>query len=349
MRIASVASAFPKNYYQQDELVAALKLRWAKRLHNPQLLDRLRTRACVDGRHLALPIDRYDHIRDWGEANSLWIEHSLELGQQALSGALARADLAPSDLSALFMVSITGIANPSIDARLVNRMGLSTNLKRIPIFGLGCVAGAAGIARAADYVKAYPDEVAAVLSVELCSLTIQLGDLSVANAISAVLFGDGAAAVLVSGSARDHAGPKILATRSIFYPDSEYVMGWDICAEGFKVVLSPDVPMIVERHLAGDVDAFLHDQGLCRARIGSWILHTGGPKVLEATAAALELPDAALNVSWECLRKTGNLSSASVLVVLEEVIQNRRPAPGTLSLLAAMGPGFCSELVLLKW
>lgn len=353
MKIASVASAFPKHYYSQDVLIEALKLRWGKRLKNPQLLDRLRARARVDGRYLTLPVDEYDGIRDWGHANSIWIEHGQVLGEQALRGALARAGILPADLSALFVVSITGIANPSLDARLINRMGLSPHLKRIPVFGLGCVAGAAGIARAADYVRAYPGEVAAVLSVELCSLTLRWGDLSVANAISAVLFGDGAAAVLVAGSGRDAGpgvgGPEILATRSVFYPNSEYVMGWDICEEGFKIVLSPDVPLIVERHLAGDVDTFLRDQSIDRSQIGTWILHTGGPKVLEATAAALKLPADALDASWECLRKVGNLSSASVLVVLEEVIEHRRPPKGTLSLLAAMGPGFCSELVLLRW
>ncbi|MGH9451790.1 MAG: type III polyketide synthase [Terriglobia bacterium] len=353
MKIASVASAFPKQYYSQDVLIEALKARWGQRLKNPQLLDRLRARAWVEGRHLALPIDAYDHIRDWGEANSLWIEHGLELGQQALAGALARAGASPADLSALFVVSITGIANPSLGARLINRMGLSPNLKRVPIFGLGCVAGAAGLARAADYVKAYPGEIAAVLSVELCSLTIQLKDVSVANAISAVLFGDGAAAALVAGAERNAdgsaEGPKVLATRSVFYPNSEYVMGWDICGEGFKIVLSPDVPLMVERHLAADVDSFLHDQGLDRSCVGTWILHTGGPKVLEATTAALGLPASALDASWDCLRRVGNLSSASVLVVLEEVMEHRRPPPGTLSVLAAMGPGFCSELVLLRW
>ncbi|MGH9438250.1 MAG: type III polyketide synthase, partial [Terriglobia bacterium] len=190
---------------------------------------------------------------------------------------------------------------------------------------------------------------AALLAVELCSLTVQTEDVSVANAISAVLFGDGAAAVLVTGSERPSDGPEILATRSVFYPDTEYVMGWDISEKGFRVVLSPDVPAVVERNLAHDVDEFLEDQGLSRDRIGTWILHTGGPKVLEATEAALDLPKGALDASWECLRRVGNLSSASVLVVLEEVMRHRRPAPETLSLLAAMGPGFCSELVLLRW
>jgi len=140
-----------------------------------------------------------------------------------------------------------------------------------------------------------------------------------------------------------------LATRSGFYPDTEYVMGWDISEKGFRIVLSPQVPEVIRRYLGRDVDQFLSDHGLARGDLGSWVMHTGGPKVLEATAEALELPDSALEVSWECLRRVGNLSSASVLVVLEEVMMRRRPAPGTLGLLAAMGPGFCSELVLLRW
>lgn len=349
MRIASVASAYPKHYYSQDVLIDALKLRWGGKLAHPQMLDRLRKRGGVDGRHLALPMDAYDRLGGWGDANTAWIECAQELGKQALCRALSRAGLPAQDIHALFTVSITGIANPSLDARLVNCMGLSRNIKRVPVFGLGCVAGAAGIARAADYVKAYPNQVAALLSVELCSLTLMMSDLSVANVISSVLFGDGAAAVLVAGSDLNADGPEVVATRSVFYPDSEYVMGWDICNDGFKIVLSADVPLMVERNLADDVKSFLADHGLKKSQIGAWILHTGGPKVLEATSTALELPENALDASWQCLRKTGNLSSASVLAVLEEVMTHRRPDPGTWSLLAAMGPGFCSELVLLRW
>jgi alkylresorcinol/alkylpyrone synthase len=191
--------------------------------------------------------------------------------------------------------------------------------------------------------------VAAVLAVELCSLTLQQEDHSVANLISSGLFGDGAAAVLVSGSERKSDGPEILDTRSVFYPNSEHVMGWDVSEKGFRIVLSREVPEVVQQHLASDVDAFLEENGLSRSDVGSWILHTGGPRVLEATAAALGLPEDALQASWDCLRRTGNLSSASVLVVLEEVMTRRRPSPGTYSLLAAMGPGFCSELVLMRW
>ena len=232
----------------------------------------------------------------------------------------------------------------------MNRMNLNRRIKRVPIFGLGCVAGAAGIARAADYVKAFPDQAALLLSVELCSLTVQQDDLSIANLISTGLFGDGGAAVILRGAELDGAaGPQVVATRSVFYPDTEYVMGWEISQKGFQIVLSRDVPQVVLENLGRDVDEFLLDHELTRADIGSWIIHTGGPKVLEATQQALDLPDSALEISWECLRRTGNLSSASVLFVLEEVLRREPPPAGTWGLLAAMGPAFCSELVLLHW
>ncbi|HEX5230515.1 MAG TPA: 3-oxoacyl-[acyl-carrier-protein] synthase III C-terminal domain-containing protein [Bryobacteraceae bacterium] len=349
MTIAGVASALPEHKYDQRVLLQALQKHWGPKVDNPVFLERLQARVGVETRHLALPMADYYGLTRWGDANNRWIEVAQDLGKKALCCALARAGLSTEDLGALFFVSVTGIASPSIDARLVNRMHLPVNIKRIPIFGLGCVAGAAGIARAADYVRAYPKQVAALLSVELCSLTLQQEDVSIANIISSGLFGDGAAAVLVAGADRKAAGPEILATKSIFYPDSEHVMGWDISERGFKIVLSREVPEVVQDHLASDVDAFLEEQGITRADIGAWILHTGGPRVLEATQAALGLPDGALDASWACLRRTGNLSSASVLLVLEEFVTKRRPAPGTYSILAAMGPGFCSELVLLRW
>jgi len=262
---------------------------------------------------------------------------------------LSRAGVAPEELSALFFVSITGIACPSIDARLVNRMGLSRNLKRIPIFGLGCQAGACGLARAADYVLAYPKQAAAVLSVELCSLTLQHGDVSVANLISSGLFGDGSSAVVVTGSERPATGLEVLDTRSIIYPNSEHILGWDISEKGFRIVLARELPDLVQQNLAPDVDAFLEDNGLGRADIGTWILHTGGPRVLEATAAALQLSEEKVGPSWDCLRRHGNLSSSAVLVILEDLMLRRRPDPGTYTLMIAMGPGFSAEFVLMRW
>ncbi|MGA9884217.1 MAG: 3-oxoacyl-[acyl-carrier-protein] synthase III C-terminal domain-containing protein [Candidatus Acidiferrales bacterium] len=349
MRIAGVGSAFPKHYYDQELLVAALKNYWRRRLPNPGILDRLDDSMKVDGRYTARPIEFYETMETWGQANDAWIEVGLEIGEQALCRALVGAGVEPNQLNAIFVTSVTGIAAPSLDARLVNRMGLSRNIKRIPIFGLGCVAGAAGIARAADYVRGYPDQTAALLSIELCSLTLQRDDLSMAHLISALLFGDGAAATVVAGDNVDSSGPEILATKSILYPNTERTMGWDISEKGFRIVLSPEVPETVLRHLGADVDEFLGEQGLRRSDIKSWVMHTGGPKVLEATAEALGLTKKDLEASWECLRKVGNLSSTSVLLVLEDVYKNRRPAPGTMSILAAMGPGFCSELVLLRW
>src|SRR4030081_914063 len=313
MKIASAASAFPKNYYSQKFLLEKLQEYWGDRLRSPQTLARLHRNVTVDGRYLAMPAEDYYNLTTFGQANDVWIKVAQELGEQALCLALHHAVLQPHEVGALFFISVTGISSPSIDARLINRMGLSPNIRRIPIFGLGCVGGAAGIARAADYVRAYPDQTAIVLAVELCSLTLQRRDLSVANLISSGLFGDGAAAVLVAGAERNSNGPEILGTRSVFYPNSEHVMGWDISEKGFRIVLSREVPEVVHQHLASDVDAFLKDNDLVRADIGSWILHTGGPRILEATAVALDLPEDALSASWDCLRRTGNLSSASVL------------------------------------
>ena len=349
MRIVSAASAFPRHYYSQEMLLEALQQYWGDQIQNPHVLRRLHRHVGVDGRFLALPKEEYLKMKTWGEANQHWIRTAKELGEKAMTGALADAGLHGRNLGAFFFVSVTGISSPSMDALLINQMGLCRNIRRVPIFGLGCVAGAAAISRAADYVRAYPDQVAVVLSVELCSLTLQREDVSMANLISAGLFGDGAAAVIVAGADCGLSGPSILATRSVFYPDTEEMMGWDVSEKGFRIVLSREIPNLVRKNLAHDLDDFLAERGLVRSDIGSWVLHTGGPKILEATADALGLKNGELEVSWQCLRRTDNLSSASVLVVLEEVKTHRRPSPGTLGLLAAMGPGFCAEFVLLEW
>jgi alkylresorcinol/alkylpyrone synthase len=349
LRIASVGRAFPPHFYSQDELLDALRNRWAEEHHNPERLDRLHRNVLVSGRHLALPIEEYDGLTTWGRANDAWIRVAQQVGADALDDALARAGLDRTGIGALFTVTVTGVATPSLDARLMNRLGLPPNLRRIPIFGLGCVAGAAGISRAADYVKAYPEQAAVLLSVELCSLTLQREDLSIPNLIATGLFGDGAAAAVVVGSEHPAAGPEILATRSVFYPDTEGVMGWDISERGFRIVLSADVPKMVTDHLCQDVDTFLAEHGLGRADIATWICHPGGPKVLEAMEKGLELEEGALDVTWRSLREVGNLSSTSVLLVLRETLENHAPPPGSYGMMLAMGPGFCSELVLLRW
>lgn len=354
MRIVSTAAAYPPYYFSQREVVDALKTYWDKGMNNSAVLERLHFRTGVDGRYFSRPLEEYYALDTWGKANNVWIETAVDLGEKAIDCVLRAAGVGRDQVGALFFVTVTGVASPSIDAMLVDRMALSPQVKRTPIFGLGCVAGAAGIARAADYVKAYPDQVAVLLSVELCSLTWQRDDLTVANLISSGLFGDGAAAVLVAGAEFKLApsvvpGPRVVDSHQVFYPGTHDVMGWDVSEKGFQIVLSPDVPKVARENLGRDVDTFLAKHELTRADIGSWIMHTGGPKVLEACEESLELVDGELQVSWDALRKVGNLSSASVLVVLDEVMKNRRPPAGTRSILSAMGPGFCAEMLLLEW
>jgi alkylresorcinol/alkylpyrone synthase len=365
MRIVNTATAFPDYYFTQREVVDALKSHWDRGAECAPIIERLFFRTGVEGRHYCRPLIDYQDLDTWGKMNDVWIEVAEQLGERVIDCVLKTSGFGRDQIGALFFVSVTGVSSPSIDARLVGKMKLNPNLKRNPIFGLGCVAGAAGIARAADYVRAYPDQIAILLSVELCSLTWQRGDVNPAALIATGLFGDGAAAVLIAGAdvklqgpktngangAKPAClcGPKVVASTQVFYPDTQDVMGWKISEKGFQVVLSPDVPKVVRENLGRDVDGFLATQGLKRADIGSWIMHTGGPKVLEATAEALDLKNGALDASWEALKRVGNLSSGSVLVVLDEVMKNRRPAPGTRSILAAMGPGFCSEMSLLEW
>jgi alkylresorcinol/alkylpyrone synthase len=354
MRISSVGTAYPPYRYSQAEIAEALTQRWQHKLEEPRLISRIHANCGVEFRNFVLPIDAYPTLVGFGQTNNAWITAALELGETAITRALTRAGITPEDISALFFASVTGLASPTIDARLMNRIPFPVNVKRTPIFGLGCVAGAAGIARAADYVRAFPKEIALLLSVELCSLTWQDDDQSIANIVSIGLFADGAAAVVIAGSESKlatptHPSPQIIATRSTFYRNTERVMGWDIVDTGFRIVLSPDVPKIVNENFLCNVQGFLAEHNLSQADIASYIFHSGGPRVLEAMETSLSLPLGALAPSWKSLREVGNLSAASVLAVLEDYLTIHPGAPDTYSILAAMGPAFCSELVLLKW
>ena len=349
MHIAAVGRALPENYCDQKTLIGAFKKHWAKRHYNVDRLESLHQNVLVGGRHLALPLEEYQRLDSFAVSNDAFIRCAVELGARAIADGLAAARLEPRDIDHIFFVTSTGIATPSIDALLANRLSLRSDMKRTPIFGLGCLAGAAGIARAADYLRAYPDQVAVLVSVELCSLTLQREDLSIPNIIASGLFGDGAAAAVLVGEKRAHRGPTVVASRSVFYPRTEEVMGWNVTGEGFRVVLSADVPRVVRQHVRQDVEQFLTDQGLSLEHISSYVCHPGGPKVLEALEEALELPEDALALTWESLKSVGNLSSASVLLVLGDTLEHHRPAAGSHGLMLAMGPGFCSELVLLRW
>lgn len=348
-RVHSVRSALPAHYYTQREILAACRDLWGAKIRSTNRLDQFHRAVRVDGRHLALPLEERVRISNFTEANDAFIRCAVDLGSDAVARALSDAGLAPHDVDHIYFTSITGIAAPSIDARVANRLGFRPDVKRTPIFGLGCVGGAAGIARASDYVRAYPDQVAVLLSVELCSLTLQRQDFSARNFIASGLFGDGAAAVVIGGKQTNGGGAEILASGSVLYPNTEDVMGWDITEGGFKIVLSADVPLVVRKFLRRDIEHFLAAQSLTLSDIESWVCHPGGPKVLDAVRESLDLPEDALAVTWDSLRRVGNVSSASVLMVLEETARRHRPRPGSLSVLMGMGPGFCSELVLLRW
>lgn len=353
-RIAAVAPVLPEHRYAQEDITALFAGLVTPTGDRRALLERLHSSAGVRHRHLAMPLERYRTLSGFGEANDVFIAVGTDLGAQAISAALEAAGLTAQDVDVVLATSVTGIAAPSLEARLVTRLGLRHDVKRIPVFGLGCVAGAAGIARLHDHLRGDPDGVAVLLSVELCSLTVQRDDASTANLVASGLFGDGAAAVVLVGEDRARrlgleAAPRVVATRSRFYPDTEDVMGWDVGGTGFRIVLAASVADVVEAHLAEDMKAFLTDAGLETADVARWISHPGGPKVLQAVQAALQLPDDALRPAWQSLAEVGNLSSSSVLHVLAATLADEPPPPGSAGVLLAMGPGFCAELVLLRW
>lgn len=350
MKIAAVASALPVHVYPQATLARYLCDEvWRERPAVARRLGTLHEHVRVERRHLALPIERYALLRTFDDFNDAWIEAGTELAAQALAAALARAGLSPRDVDVVLLTTVTGVASPSLDARVAQRAGLRPDVKRLPLFGLGCVAGASLLARAADLVRGEPRAVVAALSVELCSLTLQRDDESVANLIATGLFGDGAACAIVVGAGRAAAGPAIVDSRANLYPDTESAMGWRVGAHGLRIVLSPDVPRLAREHLGADVDALLARHRLARGDVAAWLLHPGGPKVLEAARDALCLADADVELAWESLARAGNLSSASVLLILEATLARRPPPAGAWGVLAAMGPGFCSEAVLLRW
>ena len=343
--VAGVAVKFPPNRYTQNEAIRALT-----DIAGPDF-RRFAMSSGVEFRNTALDLERYSELNGFTEANDAYLDVALDLGEQALLAALDEAKVKPSELDIIFSTTVTGLAVPTLEARLATRIGLRPDIKRVPLFGLGCVAGAAGVARMHDYLCAFPDQSAALLAVELCSLTIQRQDTSVANLVATSLFGDGAAAVVAEGAHRagvERTGPQVVATRSRIYPDTEEVMGWKIGGDGFRIVLSADVATIAEKYLGEDVREFLADHGLTPQDVTTWVCHPGGPRVIEAVETVLDLPGEALDHTRNSLRQNGNLSSVSVLDVLRANMADPPPA-GSIGLMIAMGPAFCSELVLLAW
>lgn len=349
--VTAVRTALPPHRYTQDDLTERIGDLCLAPGADRAVLRRVHASAGVHTRHLALPIERYAGLADFGRSNDAWLAAGLDLGEEALTGALKEAGLEPDDVDLLVCTSVTGVAAPSLDARLAGRVGLRPDVKRLPVFGLGCVAGAAGLARLHDFLRGHPEGTAVLLTVELCSLTLQQRDDSHANLVAGALFGDGAAALVARGHATagpEPSGPTVIATRSRLYPDTEQLLGWDIGSGGFRVVIGAGIPGVVRGHLGEGMRAFLADHGLTTDDIGTWVCHPGGPKVLSAVTEALRLPENALDTAWRSLAAVGNMSSVSVLHILQSTWESR-PEPGTWGLLVAMGPGFCSEFVLLRW
>jgi alkylresorcinol/alkylpyrone synthase len=353
--IVSTKPGFPAHYYPQNALLTAAQEEWKlKRASIVKPLEQFYTNVKVNGRYLAWPLERYIKPTTFEERNNAYIETALALGEQTICALLEHAQMGPQEIDQLTTISTTGIAVPSLDARLMNRIPFSRGMKRLPLFGLGCVGGAAGIARTADYLQGHPDEAVILFAVELCSLTIQRDDLSLANLVASGLFGDGAAAVLMVGddhprAQRANPMPRVIDSQSQFFPETEHIMGWDVTNSGFKVLLSAEIAGLAQSEVRPSMEAFLGRHDLTIADIDHWLVHPGGPRVIQALQDGLGLPDEALTLSWETLAEAGNISSASVLVILDKTMKRVQPKPGERGVLMAMGPAFCAELVLLQW
>ena len=352
-RIASVSTALPVHAYPQDVITDAIAPMITTDASRQAVLRRMHAASGVRTRHLVMPIESYRNAQSFTQSNDLFIDVAAQLAEEALRDALGKAGLQASDIDYVMFTSVTGISAPSIDGLLVSRLGLRTDVKRVPMFGLGCVAGASGIARINDYLVGHPNDVAVLLSVELCSLTFQRDDDSMANIVATGLFGDGAAAVVMVGDERAKrmpvTGPDVVDSRSQLYPDTEQVLGFNASTTGFRIVLTAEVAAVIENNFEADAADFLAANDRTLADIGSFVAHPGGPRVLEAFQSALGLADGALDNSWRSLAEVGNLSSASVLHILSAELDAGARSPGTETLMFALGPGISAELVLLRW
>jgi alkylresorcinol/alkylpyrone synthase len=315
-----------------------------------QKLDAIREiidNSAIDQRYCAFPPEYVIEPRPLARINAEYQEKAVELGQQVAKLALGQAGMSPSDVDLIVTVSCTGVMIPSLDAHLATHMGFRSNVRRLPITELGCAAGAAGLALTWQYLTAFPDRTALLISVELPTLTFQRKDFSQANLISAVLFGDGAAGVVVTG--REAPGPRILASECFLFPQSLDAMGFDLRDSGFHIVLSKDVPELIRDRVKELVHGFLGRQGLRPEDISAFLLHPGGQKLLSYVQGELGLTRADTEISWEILRRYGNLSSASVLFILNEWLVQKEMPSGSYGLAVAFGPGFTAEMLLLQW
>lgn len=349
MEIAAVCGALPAHRFTQQMITDAFADDIICAELDAGLLRRVHANAGVDSRYFVLPLEEYGRLQDFGQTNDLYVEHAVEMGSRALVDACKASGLSPSDIDFIACASVTGFAIPTLDARIATVVGLRPDVRRVPLVGLGCVAGASGLARVHDYLVGHPGHVAALVTVEACSLTVQRNDVSVPNLVGSGLFGDGAAAVIARGHTGDAVrGIEVLDNRSRLYPDTERVLGFDVSHNGLRIVLDAQIPALVHQHLPAEVEGFLADNGMSFGDIDFWVCHPGGPKVIDAIRDSLGLDEHDVALTRQSLARIGNLSSASVLHILADTLAERPPEPGSTGILMAMGPGFSTELVLLR-
>ena len=325
-RIRTVATAVPE-YRLDQEFVQE----HARRIFGGTIpgIDRLMgifTNSGISTRYFSAPPEWFLEPHDLAEKSALYVSAATELSAAACRSALERANLEPTDIDCIIYVNTTGLATPSIDARLINVLGLRHDLRRTPLWGLGCAGGVSGLSHACDHARGRPDSRVLLVSTELCGLTFMPDDASRSNLVATALFGDGAAAAVVVGDEVPGPGLEILGTRSRFYPDSLDVMGWTVLNAGMQVVFARRIPDIVAESSNEDFGTFLAGHGLTIADIDEFLLHPGGRRVLEAYQLALGLEPEALARSSGVLRDFGNMSSATVLFVLERYMRSEEHA-----------------------
>lgn len=345
--IAATATALPPHTITRDDVKYYMGRVFDIPERKLEAMMSIVDNARVHKRYAIFPIEYTVEPRALYRTNQEYMEHTIKLGREAAEKCLERAGLRADEVDLIITVSCTGFMIPSLDAHLINLMGFRANVRRMPFTELGCAAGAMALGRAADYVKAHPGGNVLIVAVELPSLTFQRKDISQANLISSILFGDGAAAVLVTG--KPQKGPRILVSETYTFPDSLGAMGFDLRDSGFHILLAKDVPEMIGARIKALVDAFLERHGKKQEDIKGWILHPGGARLLGNVEAALGLTNQDTQPSWDILANVGNLSSATILFILQEWLEKRPLQPGDYAMAAAFGPGFSAEFLLLQW
>ncbi len=336
----------------RHKMTQAMALSFARSHFGPHIPDLERllpifANSGIESRYLSVPIDWLDQVHSLEEKNRLYIETATELCREAIEKALTSAKINRDEIDYIIYINTTGIATPSIDARLINLLGLRPSIRRIPIWGLGCAGGVAGLSHAYHYLLGHPNSTVLLVCAELCSLTFLADDYSRSNLVASALFGDGAAAVILKNATAPE-GLQLVATNSRFYPDSLDVMGWNVVGAGLEVVFAQRIPDIVAAHAKKDLCSFLHSQSLTFDDIDQYLFHPGGTKVLAAYEQALGVSDEKLEHSRKTLRDFGNMSSVTVLFVLKRYLEQADRMRDRYSLVSALGPGFCSESVIVK-